>query len=307
MCDTPVNAAALLSRFSPSPRLPLARFPVAEALCRLLSVQAPSSLRWSHGANTLPLLHAAHSSASHFIEADVQFDPATCQPVMSHDQSADGTQVLPFLQAAVRRSPLSPAHLPASSPVPPVGLKLDFKDSRAVTPTLLALSSLLPPPAAAAQSAINPLLWLNADVLQGPLGPAPSIDAARFIADARALFPDAVLSLGWTTGTPVGRGGEDDNAPVYSAGMVAGMVAVCEAHGVVAVTFPVRARYVEASWAVAGGLRDALEGEGRRGWSLTVWSNATDGREQPVRERQVETEWIKAHLPMARAFLDLTE
>ena len=277
-------------------------------LCRLVSVQAPSSLRWSHAVNSLALLDVAHSSASHFIEADVQFDPATSQPIMSHDKSADGTSVLPYLEAVVRRSPPSPAHLPASSPVAPVGLKLDFKDARAVTPTLLALSSLLPPPSTAtAQSAINPLLWLNADVLQGPLGSPPSIDAARFTADARALFPDAVLSLGWTTGTPAGRRQSDETAPVYSAEMVAEMVAVCEAHGVEAVTFPVHARYVQASWTVAGGLRGALEGEGRRGWSLTVWSNATDGREQPVRERQVEADWIKSHLPMARVFLDLTE
>jgi len=46
----------------------------------------------------------------------------------------------------------------------------------------------------------NTPIWLNADVLQGPAGQAASIPANRFIETCLQHTPNAVLSLGWTTG-----------------------------------------------------------------------------------------------------------
>lgn len=43
-------------------------------------------------------------------------------------------------------------------------------------------------------------VWLHADVMQGPHGGKPGVDATRFIRTVKRLFPKCTLSLGWTTG-----------------------------------------------------------------------------------------------------------
>lgn len=43
-------------------------------------------------------------------------------------------------------------------------------------------------------------IWLHADVLKGPLGAEPKVDATRFIKIVKKMFPECTLSLGWTTG-----------------------------------------------------------------------------------------------------------
>ena len=240
---------------------------------------------------------------------------------MAHDSHTTGCPLLPYLTTLCTHHSLTPSpSSSSSSSSPPVGLKLDFKDLRAVEPTLLTLSSLLPPSPSPSPSPShlpnNPLLWLNADVLQGPLGPPPTLPAPAFVALARRHFPDAILSLGWTTSTPTPSPSPSPLSPLppppatYTPAMVRAMVEVCEAQGVTAVTFPVRARYVRGSWegegeGGQGGLRALVEGQGREGWSLTVWSNVRDGEEQGVEERAEERDWLLSHLPLQRTFFDL--
>lgn len=52
-------------------------------------------------------------------------------------------------------------------------------------------------------------VWLNADVLQGPGGAEPTVDARDFVRLCTTVLPWAVLSLGWTTklgmGSMLGR------------------------------------------------------------------------------------------------------
>ena len=50
------------------------------------------------------------------------------------------------------------------------------------------------------QSTLKFPVWLHADVLQGPLGGKPTVDATRFFRTMKRLFPRCTLSLGWTTG-----------------------------------------------------------------------------------------------------------
>ena len=300
--------------------LPSVHLPSAE-LCRLLSLPSPASIRWAHAVNSLSSLHSVLSASPpfHFIEADVHWDDATQLPVMAHDPHTHGSPVLPYLTTlCTHHPPLPPPSSSPSSDPPLLGLKLDFKDLRAVEPTLLTLSSLLPPFSSSPTSPppINPLLWLNADVLQGPLGPPPTIPAPAFLSVARRHFPHAVLSLGWTTSTPSPSSSStipSPSPPSYTPAMVRAMVEVCEGAGVSAVTFPVRARYVRGSWREEEGgtrkdgeaLRELMEGEGREGWSLTVWSNARDGEGQGVEERAEERDWLLGRLPLQRTFLDL--
>lgn len=43
-------------------------------------------------------------------------------------------------------------------------------------------------------------LWINADILQGPVNAGkPTVDAITFLTMVKTNFPRAVISVGWTT------------------------------------------------------------------------------------------------------------
>ncbi len=91
-------------------------------------------------------------------------------------------------------------------------------------------------------------LWLNADIISGPVdATSKPLDADRFLSLCQNYFPNAVLSVGWTT-----RFGPDLSNPqfiiregAYSAeNVVALRNALVNARVEQPVTFPVRAGIV---------------------------------------------------------------
>lgn len=83
------------------------------------------------------------------------------------------------------------------------GLKLDFKDPNALLPTLAALKAINYDPE-------KRPLFLNADILQGNGNPTP-FDPAQFIKTCQEYYPDAILSLGWTTNPDVNTPYSEDD------------------------------------------------------------------------------------------------
>jgi hypothetical protein len=154
-------------------------------------VRSPPHISWAHAVNSLMALNDALVDAAdnkvHIVEADVRMsarDPT--RPMMAHDPGVEGDALDEWLAAllsanykAVRR----------------VGLKLDFKEWGAVVPALKLLLQQM----AETNTRGTPLL-LNADVLRGPNGGRPAIDPHRFVRECLLHHPQAVLSLGWTTG-----------------------------------------------------------------------------------------------------------
>jgi len=70
------------------------------------------------------------------------------------------------------------------------GIKLDFKEMDVVEPALVIIQSRRP----------DVPLWLNADIIAGPVNAlSEPLDAQLFLGLCRRYFPDAVLSVGWTT------------------------------------------------------------------------------------------------------------
>jgi hypothetical protein len=79
----------------------------------------------------------------------------------------------------------------------PLGLKLDFKDPRAVEPCLGLLQEAV---ARAGWRWTHPI-WLNADIFTGPGGQPTKFDAEQFLLQVHSSsLPNTSLSLGWTTG-----------------------------------------------------------------------------------------------------------
>lgn len=59
-------------------------------------------------------------------------------------------------------------------------------------------------------------VWINADVLPGPNGAHPAVEAGPFIDAVTSFFPDVTLSLGWATGWHAEKPNEGDGSKWYS-------------------------------------------------------------------------------------------
>ncbi|NXH28000.1 F151B protein, partial [Myiagra hebetior] len=134
------------------------------------------------------------------------------------------------------------------------GIKLDFKSLGAVGPSLELLGQLGQP--------LERPLWLNGDVLPGPGGSCPALDAHAFLGAITSSCPDATVSLGWTTGCHRGQG--------YAWPMVQEMSQLCRPL-TQPVTFAVRAALVPSS---IPQLQWLMQQSHR--YSLTVWTGKED-------------------------------
>ena len=134
-------------------------------------------------------------------------------------------------------------------------------------------------------------LWLNADILPGPGTDSSSkkpVDAALFIDICTKTFPNATLSLGWTTKWSKGIASEG-----YTWDMVKQMGSICE-NTTQFITFPLRAIYVRRSleplkWLVESSCR----------YSVTIWSSIGD--EVDVSDLV----WLTGQVDRRRLYMDL--
>jgi hypothetical protein len=209
---------------------------------------------WAHATNSAAALAAALGRATH-IEADVMLLPVggggAPVPAMAHPPATGSDLACAALLAAVA------AHNAAGAAPRVAVLKLDFKDPAAVAPVLALLAGGAPPGAE---------VWLNADVLPGPCGAPPAFAARAFVDACRAAGPRAaVLSLGWTVGSPRAPWGLG-----YAPAAVDAMLALCrEAAGGARVTFAMHAAHALAAPAE---VRRLLAADA--GYSVTLWGAA---------------------------------
>lgn len=143
------------------------------------------------------------------------------------------------------------------------GVKLDFKDPLALLPAFECVKARV--------SGENwDVLWINADVVSGPRGAAPRFsedDLDVLILKSKEMFPECVLSLGWTTGPWIlGVGGKG-----YSDKHVDAMIGILDSYALdtAQLTFPVRGKDAVVSGA---SLKRLLETYSQS--SLTVWVGA---------------------------------
>uniref|UniRef100_A0A224YPA8 Protein, containing DUF2181 domain n=1 Tax=Rhipicephalus zambeziensis TaxID=60191 RepID=A0A224YPA8_9ACAR len=200
-----------------------------------------SLIEWSHGTNSRWKLEQALSGrAAPYVEADVS--QADGMAVMAHPPVRSWDLSLREFLRIVCGTPRN------------VTLKLDFKASEVLESAFLDMES------APLENLRD--LWLNADIVEGP-GGRPDVDAQHFLQLCTSRFPQATLSLGWTT-RPMSS---------YSWAHVEAMarLLVCGPYRVPRVTFPVRASMLAASTPQLLWLLDVIPGS-----TLTVWSSPRD-------------------------------
>lgn len=141
------------------------------------------------------------------------------------------------------------------------GAKLDFKDISIVAECLKILQN--------RTEQITFPLWLNADILKGPVGSTREpVDGDKFLPLCVETFPLATLSVGWTTTYTT----DDDENALYTKEMTEEMAALLESKSVAQpVTFPIRAAFVPRSIENLDWLVENVPES-----TITVWSSSSD-------------------------------
>ncbi|XP_050659076.1 protein FAM151A isoform X2 [Macaca thibetana thibetana] len=207
---------------------------------------------WYHAANSKEAMTAALNSNITVLEADVNVEGLgtaneTGVPIMAHPPAIYSDNTLEQWLDAVLGSSQK-------------GIKLDFKNIKAVGPSLDLLRQLTE------EGKVRRPVWINADILKGPnMLISTEVNATQFLALVQEKYPKATLSPGWTTfymSTFPNR--------TYTRAMVEKMH---ELVGVVPqrVTFPVRSSMVRAAWPHFSWLLSQSER-----YSLTLWQAASD-------------------------------
>ncbi|NWT05344.1 F151B protein, partial [Mionectes macconnelli] len=129
------------------------------------------------------------------------------------------------------------------------GIKLDFKSLDALGPSLELLGQV--------EQQLRRPVWINGDILAGPGGSLPALNAHSMLSTVTSTFPDGVFNPVFF---PAG----------YEWGMVEEMSQLCQALSQ-PVTFPVRAMLVPPSLPA---LRWLIQQSDR--YSLTVWTGKDD-------------------------------
>ncbi|XP_043920167.1 protein FAM151B isoform X2 [Protopterus annectens] len=230
-----------------------------------------AAIRWYHAVNSKEYLQKALKSAAHMLEADVLLGgqgSLTKEPVMAHSSSNDSDCTLrEWLDAVLKTDK---------------GIKLDFKSLEVVEPSMNVLEKV--------KEHLQRPVWLNADILMGPCGESPTVAAQSFIDITTSYFPDAVLSLGWTTGWHPEKTKEG-----YSWEMVKEMEHLCKPLKQ-PITFPVRAALVFQSKPQLQWLLKQSDS-----YSLTIWSGKED---QYCLEDLLN---LRENLSKAQVFYDIFE
>ncbi|KZS07086.1 Protein FAM151A [Daphnia magna] len=184
-----------------------------------------TQVTWAHGVDTRKKLERALRGSVMMIEADVSLgkfkgDPLSSnRPIMAHPPvTASDLTLETFLDMVLDESQYK-------------GIKLDFKSNEVLEQALQIIKS--------RENRIRVPLWLNADIIQGPVGATTEpLNTDMFLSLTKFYFPTAVISVGWTT--KLGK-----EAGSYTFDHVLKMRDVLTAAQVTApVTFPVRAALV---------------------------------------------------------------
>jgi hypothetical protein len=217
-------------------------------------IRALGDIKWAHAVNDVKYLKEVLANPKvHFLEVDIDFSRSG-DPIAAHYSS---------------ESDLNLATLLNNIKYSKKGLKLDFKDPRAVIPTLALLKE---------SQLLQPVI-LNADILSTKGAPAADIEPEWFIKNCQKHYPMGLLSLGWRT----------TEVSLYSKNDVNKMLDICR--GIKEVTFPIRASLLPDSWPYVKKLIK------KDYYTLTIW----DSRPMDHELKQ----WLIKNMDPNKCFYDL--
>ncbi|CAG4999250.1 unnamed protein product [Parnassius apollo] len=220
-----------------------------------------TTVTWAHAVNNKTYLEAVLASDISMLEADIVIGHVIGKdgppiPIMAHPPATTSDISLgDFLTAVLQSNNGNPKQK---------GVKLDFKSIEAFEKSQEQIAQFSKPE-------VTFPLWLNADILPGPVNATSiPVDPLKFIA-LGAKHPRAVLSLGWTTNY-----GGNITLGEYSREQIGTMLRLVNERVNQTVTFPVRAGLASNSQPV---LLDLLRETASLNSTITVWSSEGDAVE----------------------------
>ncbi|XP_063618323.1 protein FAM151A isoform X2 [Cydia splendana] len=220
-----------------------------------------TTVTWAHAVNNKTYLQAALASDVQMLEADIVLGQLIGKegppiPVMAHPPATTSDLSLGDFLSIVAQ------HNKGIAKDKQKGVKLDFKSIEAFEKAQDLIARFSKPE-------VTFPLWLNADILPGPVAATTKpLDPEKFIKLA-SNHPRAVLSVGWTT-----RYGGNITEGEYTRQQIGTMLRMVNALKVnQTITFPVRAGLASNSQPV---ILDLLRETRALGSSVTVWSAEGD-------------------------------
>ncbi|QBD83074.1 DUF2181 domain-containing protein [Ktedonosporobacter rubrisoli] len=221
------------------------------------SVAQLGDISWAHAVNNQQRLqHFTHQAQTMMLEVDISIS-AEGEAIAAHPPSRTSDLTFAALLEVIKQSTQ--------------GLKLDFKDPGLLIPCLTELN----------KAQITQPVLLNADILQGENASASRFNALDFINTCNEIYPQGILSLGWTT----------SSHSSYSRENIEAMLKLCQKLS--EVTFPLRAHLLPASWPEISRLTET------DGFSLTIWNS------KPV-DQELKA-WLRQHTDPKRTCYDLID
>jgi hypothetical protein len=213
-------------------------------------------IKWAHAVNNTKYLEQALSNADvHFIEVDISLSKEL-KPIAAHyndESDLSFEQLLNLVKQSDK------------------GLKLDFKDQKALLPCLKQLQS----------SNLHQPVILNADILSAENNaPSATIPPEEFINGCHEFYPDCLLSVGWRT----------NYDSTYTSEDIIKMLQLCR--NIKEVTFPIRASILPRSWE---NIKKLLE---KDGYTMTIWNS------EPL-DYDLK-KWIEQNTDPKKCFYDFT-
>ncbi|XP_073827383.1 protein FAM151B isoform X2 [Musca autumnalis] len=222
-----------------------------------------TALTWAHAVNSQKELTDALNSDIDMIEADIVMgkinDTGPDMPVMAHPPANSSDISLDSFLEQIKL--YNDEHKEKMK-----GVKLDFKSIEVFEGALKTLEAKIPE--------MTYPIWLNADIISGPVNQNNTIpvDPQRFFAGS-SKFPQAVLSIGWTT-----QWSSAANNGSYTPQEIAAMIYAIKENNVTdsgqPITFPVRAGIAANSQDELHDLVKAVNGTNNS--TLTIWSSQND-------------------------------
>ncbi|XP_063536883.1 protein FAM151A isoform X2 [Cydia strobilella] len=220
-----------------------------------------TTVTWAHAVNNKTYLQAALASDVQMLEADIVLGQLIGKegppiPVMAHPPATTSDLSLGDFLSIVAQ------HNKGIAKDKQKGAKLDFKSIEAFEKAQDLIARFSKPE-------VTFPLWLNADILPGPVAATTKpLDPEKFIKLA-SQHPRAVLSVGWTT-----RYGGNITEGEYTRQQIGTMLRMVNALKVnQTITFPVRAGLASNSQPV---ILDLLRETRALGSSVTVWAAEGD-------------------------------
>lgn len=242
-----------------------------------------SVVTWAHAVNSHQALEAELEGPVDFLEADVSLGHVAGNevgppiPIMAHPPKVTSDISLErWLDIVIARQSNK-------------GIKLDFKSIDIVEPSLQILQR--------HKVKLQFPLWLNADILPGPMNlHTTPVSAEKFLALCEEYFPNATLSVGWTTYWLPGYAMKNGR---YSWNHVREMSDTLKCFSNIdttPVTFPVRGIFASRSIRQLQWLLEVFPQS-----TLTVWTGKPDNLKLKDLTR------IRESFPKSRVFYDIPE